>query len=202
MKLLLLVLCAMFLALVACDDNPVTSGNVGVPVDRNIVQIETSMGTIEIELLYEEAPATVMNFRRYVAAGFYDGLLIHRVIPDFIVQGGGIRANMTAKPPTYDPIENEANNGLSNLRGTIAMARTSEPQSATSQFFINLKDNTFLDYKSSTPQGWGYAVFGRVVSGMDVVDAIAAIPTGTSGGFNDVPTTPVIIESVSGPLWF
>jgi cyclophilin family peptidyl-prolyl cis-trans isomerase len=149
------------------------------------------MGDFEIELFREEAPVSTDNFVRYVNSGFHDGLIIHRVIANFMIQGGMFDENLEQKLATYPPIQNEAGNGLQNLRGTISMARTSDPQSATSSFFINTKDNPFLDHKDNTPQGFGYAVFGRVISGMDVVDAIGVVPTGTMNGLNDVPLTPV-----------
>ena len=154
------------------------------------------MGVIDIELFPKRAPVTVANFLRYASEGFYDSLIIHRVIPDFIIQGGGFTVTMAPRPATHGPIVNEAPHGLSNLRGTIAMARTSDPHSATSLFFINLKDNTFLDYRNDTTTGFGYAVFGRVVNEMDVVDDIAAVQTGALNGFNDVPITPIVIHGV------
>ncbi|HEX6790063.1 MAG TPA: peptidylprolyl isomerase [Candidatus Krumholzibacteria bacterium] len=154
------------------------------------------MGDITIELFRDDSPVTTENFIRYVQDGFYDGLIFHRVIDNFMIQGGGFDANLEQKS-TYPPIENEAGNGLSNLRGTVSMARTSVVNSATSQFFINLKDNLFLDHRDDTAPGYGYAVFGRVSSGMDVVDAIGNVPTGIMNGFNDVPVTPVVITRVS-----
>ena len=158
-----------------------------------IVELRTNKGTIVVQLDRDKAPKTVENFLRYVREGHYDGTIFHRVIPNFMIQGGGMTVDMKEKP-THSPIPNEADNGLKNLRGTIAMARTSDPHSATAQFFINLKDNAFLDHTAPTSQGWGYAVFGRVVEGMDVVDAIARVPTGTRGFHQDVPTEPVVIE--------
>ena len=181
-----------------CDDESGTVGAPAAPEDDSTVHVSTSMGSFDIELYPDQAPVTVDNFLDYVHDCFYDDLLIHRVIADFIIQGGGYTVDLEPVN-TRDPIPNEADNGLSNLRGTIAMARTSDPQSATSQFFINLKDNLFLDFKSETPQGWGYAVFGRVVAGMDVVDAIAAVATGSQNGMNDTPLTPVIIYSIQAP---
>lgn len=181
----------------ACEDDASAPGGAAVaPLDENIVHVRTSMGSFDIGLYPTSAPITVDNFLGYVNSGFYDGLTFHRVIPDFMIQGGGFTPALMPRDPR-DPIPNEAANGLSNLRGTIAMARTSHPQSATSQFFINLKDNPFLDYKSDTPQGYGYAVFGRVVSGMDVVDAIGSVATESKQGMNDVPVRAVIIYSVS-----
>ena len=158
------------------------------------VVLETSKGKIVLELYADKAPVTVKNFLAYVDAKFYDGTIFHRVIPNFMIQGGGFTADMNQKP-TNDPIKNEADNGLKNQRGTIAMARTNVPDSATSQFFINSVSNDFLNFKSKSAQGWGYAVFGKVVEGLDVVDAISAVKTGTSGRFRDVPAEPVVIKS-------
>ena len=158
------------------------------------VVLETSKGKIVLELYPDKAPVTVKNFLAYVDARFYDGTIFHRVIPNFMIQGGGFTADMNQKP-TNDPIQNEADNGLKNQRGTIAMARTNVPDSATSQFFINSVSNDFLNFKSKSAQGWGYAVFGKVVEGLDVVDAISAVKTGTSGRFRDVPAEPVVIKS-------
>jgi peptidyl-prolyl cis-trans isomerase B (cyclophilin B) len=158
------------------------------------VRLVTSLGDIVVELDREKAPKTVDNFLSYVREGFYDGTIFHRVIDGFMIQGGGFTQDFVKKP-THAPIENEADNGLANARGTIAMARTSAPQSATAQFFINVVDNDFLNYQSPTPRGWGYAVFGKVVEGMDVVDKIRTTPTGPGGPFRkDVPRTPVVIE--------
>lgn len=156
------------------------------------VTLETSKGNITLELDTDKAPVTVENFLKYVNDEFYDGTIFHRVIPNFMVQGGGFLPGMIQKS-TEDPIKNEADNGLSNDRGTIAMARTNDPHSASSQFFINHKDNGFLDHTAPDGQGWGYCVFGKVTEGMDVVDAIAAVSTGTSGGHGDVPEEDVII---------
>ncbi|HWQ94830.1 MAG TPA: peptidylprolyl isomerase [Gammaproteobacteria bacterium] len=157
------------------------------------IALTTSMGKIVLELDEKKAPNTVANFLGYVKKGHYNGLVFHRVISGFMIQGGGFDKNMQEKP-TAAPIENEADNGLTNLRDTIAMARTNDPHSATAQFFINVADNAMLDFKSKTMQGWGYAVFGKVVEGMDVVDKIREVPTGSKGMFQDVPQTPVIIE--------
>ncbi|CAK0782205.1 peptidyl-prolyl cis-trans isomerase A [Gammaproteobacteria bacterium] len=157
------------------------------------VLLETRLGSITLELDAEKAPKSTENFLSYAKGGFYDGTLFHRVIKGFMIQGGGFTADMTQKP-TQAPLENEAKNGLKNLRGTIAMARTSYPHSATSQFFINHKDNHVLDYPGQ--DGWGYAVFGKVVEGMAVVDKIAEVATGTSKGMRDVPIEPVLIEHV------
>lgn len=164
--------------------------------DNPRVLLETSKGSITLELDAEKAPKSVENFLAYVDAGFYDGTVFHRVIPDFMIQGGGYLESMDRKE-TRLPIQNEADNGLKNERGTLALARTSDPHSATSQFFINLKDNDFLNHRGKSPQGWGYAVFGRVTSGMEVVDAIAAEPTGIRAGMQDVPNTPVLIQRAS-----
>ena len=157
--------------------------------------IETSQGTITAELNADNAPVTVENFLRYVDEGFFDQTIFHRVIPDFMIQGGGLTAEMKERP-AHDPIANEAGNGLKNDRGTLAMARTSEPNSATSQFFINTADNGFLNHRDETPEGFGYAVFGRVVEGMDVVDRIQAVATRSVGYHENVPVTPVVIESI------
>ena len=158
--------------------------------------IETSKGTITLELDEERAPQTVANFAEYAKAGFYDGTIFHRVIDGFMIQGGGFTRNMDQKP-TRAPIRNEAMNGLKNARGTIAMARTMVVDSATSQFFINLVDNDFLDFTSPTPQGFGYAVFGAVTDGMDVVDAIAKVKTGFNGPHQNVPEDPIVIKKVT-----
>jgi cyclophilin family peptidyl-prolyl cis-trans isomerase len=169
----------------------------GALADEPKVRMETSVGTITIELFPDKAPATVKNFLGYADEGFYNGTVFHRVIPGFMIQGGGYTPQMQEKP-THAPIKNEADNGLKNDRGTIAMARTSEPNSATSQFFINLKSNDFLNHTGKSLRGWGYAVFGKVISGMDVVDKIAAVTTGTHPkGLKDVPKTPVVIEKVT-----
>lgn len=161
--------------------------------DGPSVQMATSQGTIVVELNDEKAPKTVENFLHYVDADFYAGTIFHRVIPGFMIQGGGLTDDMQKKP-VKDPVENEAKNGLKNRRGTIAMARTGDPHSATAQFFINHADNDNLDYPSF--DGWGYAVFGKVTDGMDVVDAIAAVPTGIRRGRKDVPATTIVIESI------
>lgn len=158
------------------------------------VMISTSMGDIKLELYPEKAPKTVENFLAYVDEGFYSGTIFHRVINGFMIQGGGMTADMNQKP-THAPIKNEANNGLKNLRGTIAMARTGVVDSATGQFFINVVDNGFLDFRSETPQGYGYCVFGKVIEGIDVVDKIKAVKTGKTGMYQDVPETAVTILS-------
>ena len=156
------------------------------------VKLETSLGDIIVELYPEKAPVTVANFLQYVKGGFYDGTIFHRVIPTFMIQGGGFDANMNEKS-TKAPIKNEADNGLSNDRYTIAMARTGDPNSASAQFFINVADNRPLNHTAKTMQGWGYAVFGKVVKGQEVVDKIKAVPTDTKGMFENVPVTPVVI---------
>ena len=158
-----------------------------------MVVLTTNFGDIKIELFAEEAPKTVENFLNYVTSGFYDGVIFHRVIPGFMVQGGGMLPGMEEKDGNAS-IKNEANNGLKNDRGTLAMARTQDPHSASSQFFINSADNAFLNFRSETPDGWGYCVFAKVVEGMDVVDKISAVETGRSGYHQDVPTEEVIIE--------
>lgn len=157
------------------------------------VKMTTSLGTFVVELDHVKAPLTSANFVDYVKSGFYDGTLFHRVIPGFMAQGGGFDTSFKQKP-TKAPIKNEADNGLKNERGTLAMARTNDPNSATSQFFINYKDNGFLNYTSPTPSGWGYAVFGKVIEGMDVVDEMAKQPTGNRGMHQDVPKTDIVIE--------
>jgi cyclophilin family peptidyl-prolyl cis-trans isomerase len=164
--------------------------------DTTIVQMDTSKGQIILELYDDKAPSTVANFVSYAKDGFFDGTIFHRVIPGFMIQGGGFTADMKQKP-ARDPIKNEANNGLKNDLGTIAMARTSYPHSATSQFFINVKNNDFLNFSSETPQGWGYAVFGKVTEGMEVVNSIVQVPTGRNGPHQDVPVEPVTIEKVT-----
>ena len=160
------------------------------------VELQTSAGTIRIELDAEKAPRSAANFVDYVRRGHYDGTVFHRVIKSFMIQGGGFDTAMKQKP-TAAPIPNEANNGLKNKKYTLAMARTSDPHSASAQFFINTVDNDFLDFRAETPQGWGYAVFGRVVSGSEVVDAIAKVPTGRSGFHDDVPLEAVVIEKAT-----
>ena len=161
-------------------------------MDMPYVELETTMGNIVIELNQEKAPNTVANFLEYVKSGHYDGTIFHRVIDGFMIQGGGMDANMKEKS-TNAPIQNEADIGLKNEVGTIAMARTSDPHSATAQFFINVKDNSFLNFSGKNPQGWGYAVFGKVTEGMDIVNKIKGVPTGKYGFHADVPTTPVVI---------
>jgi len=158
-----------------------------------VVQLETSMGKIKVELYPDKAPVTVKNFLTYVREGHYDGLIFHRVIKDFMVQGGGFTKEMKEKRPAHPPIKNEAGNGLRNDRGTIAMARTNVVDSATAQFFVNVVNNDFLNHMDETPRGFGYAVFGKVIEGMEVVDKIRAVPTGRFSMFQDVPREPVTI---------
>ncbi len=160
------------------------------------VAVKTSMGSFTIELHEKEAPETVRNFLAYVDEGFYAGTIFHRVIEDFMIQGGGLDREMSRKK-TRDPIANEAMNKLKNRAGTVAMARTSAPNSATSQFFVNVVDNPMLDYRDTSAEGIGYCVFGKVVEGMEVVEKIRSVPTGVKNGMRDVPTTPVVIESIT-----
>lgn len=177
----------------AADATPTTGGTMST---NPKVLLETSKGNITIELDAKNAPISTENFLGYVRDGFYNGLVFHRVIPSFMIQGGGMTADMKEKA-TKAPIKNEANNGLKNMRGTLAMARTNVPHSASSQFFINTKDNDFLNFRSETPQGWGYAVFGKVTEGMDVVDAIEGVKTGSKGRHDDVPVEPVTINKAT-----
>jgi cyclophilin family peptidyl-prolyl cis-trans isomerase len=164
-------------------------------MSTNVV-VETDLGDIEIELFDDKAPKSVANFLQYVESGHYAGTVFHRVIPGFMAQGGGYDANMEKKP-VKEPVENEADNGLKNERGTVAMARTSEPHSATAQFFINVKDNGFLDHTAKDGSGWGYAVFGKVTSGMDIVDKIVGVKTGPKGPFTkDAPEENITIKGV------
>ncbi|MGC9386895.1 MAG: peptidylprolyl isomerase [Hydrogenovibrio sp.] len=161
-----------------------------------IVLIQTSLGDIEAELYPEKAPESVKNFLRYVNEGFYDGTIFHRVISNFMIQGGGFTPTLQKKP-THAPIQNEADNGLRNRIGTLAMARTNDPHSATSQFFINVGQNTFLDFRDKTPRAYGYAVFGRVIKGMKVVNQIRQVPTGFKNGMGDVPNQTVEIIKIT-----
>jgi cyclophilin family peptidyl-prolyl cis-trans isomerase len=160
------------------------------------VQFETSKGNIVIELDAENAPLSVENFITYVKSGHYDGTIFHRVIPSFMIQGGGFDIDMKQKS-TNATIQNEANNGIKNVKGSISMARTSAPHSASSQFFINVTDNSMLDFTSESPQGWGYAVFGQVVEGLDIVLTIEEVATGNQGGHQDVPLEPVVINKAT-----
>lgn len=163
------------------------------PANDTLVKLVTNMGDIVVRLDSRRAPITTANFIQYVKSGHYDGTIFHRVIKDFMVQGGGFTKDMKEKR-ALAPIRNEANNGLKNRKYTIAMARTADPHSASAQFFINTHDNDFLDFKSQTPEGWGYAVFGQVIQGQDVVDKLEAAQTGQRGHFDDVPLTPLIIK--------
>ena len=160
-----------------------------------MVIIRTTFGEIQLELDAEKAPKTVENFIKYATEGYYDGTIFHRVIDNFMIQGGGFDSDMQQKP-TGEPVENEADNGLKNDFGTVAMARTTEPHSATAQFFINVKDNDFLNHSGKNMQGWGYTVFGKITAGSEVLDKIRAVPTTSRNGHQDVPSDPVIIESV------
>lgn len=165
-------------------------------MDHPQVAFDTTAGRIVIELNEQKAPKTVANFIDYVKSGHYNGTIFHRVINDFMIQGGGFDKEMHQKP-TKAPIQNEADNGLTNEAGTIAMARTSDPHSASAQFFINVKNNSFLNYSSKSTQGWGYAVFGKVIQGMDVVNQIKTVKTGNYAGHGDVPTTPIVINTAT-----
>jgi peptidyl-prolyl cis-trans isomerase B (cyclophilin B) len=161
--------------------------------DSIMVELHTNHGVIKLELNAEKAPKSVENFLNYVKAGHYDNTVFHRVIDGFMIQGGGFEPGMKQKP-TAEPINNEANNGLKNENGSVAMARTNDPHSATAQFFINVNDNDFLNHSSPTPQGWGYTVFGKVVEGMDIVEKIKKVKTGSKGFHQDVPVDDVVIE--------
>ena len=161
-----------------------------------MITLHTNYGDIELELDFEKAPKSAANFKQYAEDGFYNGTIFHRVINNFMIQGGGFDENMSQKK-TRDTIENEADNGLKNDTGTIAMARTADPHSATAQFFINVADNDFLNHSSKTSQGWGYAVFGKVTNGMDVVEKLKTVKTGSAGPHQDVPVEAVVIERVT-----
>ncbi|BCD98510.1 peptidylprolyl isomerase [Marinagarivorans cellulosilyticus] len=161
-----------------------------------MITLHTNYGDIELELDFDKAPKSAANFKQYAEDGFYNGTIFHRVINNFMIQGGGFDENMSQKK-TRDTIENEADNGLKNDTGTIAMARTADPHSATAQFFINVADNDFLNHSSKTSQGWGYAVFGKVTNGMDVVEKLKTVKTGSAGPHQDVPAEAVVIERVT-----
>lgn len=193
MKKLSFILLALVLG--ACSDQGQNT-NTPAATEKPRVLMQTTMGDIVIELYPQKAPQSVANFLQYVDDGFYNGTIFHRVINGFMIQGGGFTEEMVQKQ-TRPPIMNEADNGLRNTTGTIAMARTMDPHSATAQFFINVNNNTNLDFREKTPRAWGYAVFGRVVDGMGVVQAIKGVETGTRGPYRDVPTTNVIIKKVS-----
>ena len=189
----LLVMCLALVLGIGCAALPAAPSSAATNGGKIVkVKLQTSMGDITLELDGEKAPATVENFVQYVKDGFYDGVIFHRVIDGFMIQGGGFTPDMKQKP-TRAPIKNEADNGLKNDVYTIAMARTPDPHTASAQFFINVKDNDFLNFSAPTPSGWGYAVFGKVIDGSDVVDAIAKVNTGNFGPFGDVPLEPVII---------
>jgi peptidyl-prolyl cis-trans isomerase B (cyclophilin B) len=164
--------------------------------ETKVVHLKTNVGTIVLELAADKAPKSVANFLEYVNEGFYEGTIFHRVIDNFVIQGGGFGPGMTQKM-TKPPVQNEANNGLRNARGTVAMARTSDPHSATSQFFFNIVDNDFLNYTAPTPQGWGYCVFGKIIDGLNVLDQMKGVPTGSKLGHKDVPLTDIILEKVT-----
>jgi peptidyl-prolyl cis-trans isomerase B (cyclophilin B) len=187
MKIKLIIVLGALVTLITAGASMAVAGNPKV-------EMETSKGKMVIELFPEKAPETVKNFLNYVEAKFYDGTIFHRVIPKFMIQGGGFTSDMKKKTGGT-PIKNEADNGLKNERGTIAMARTGDPHSATAQFFINSANNDFLNHKSKTQQGWGYVVFGKVISGMDVVNAISAVKTVTRGGYRDIPAETIEIRS-------
>jgi peptidyl-prolyl cis-trans isomerase B (cyclophilin B) len=172
----------------------VFTGAEDVAAENPKVLLDTSKGEVVIELYPDKAPDTVKNFLNYVDTKFFDGTIFHRVIPNFMIQGGGFTDDMKQKP-TQAPIKNEADTGIKNDRGTIAMARTGDPHSATGQFFINTVDNDFLNHKNKTPQGWGYAAFGKVIKGMETVDAISAVKTSNRGSYQDVPVEAVVIKS-------
>ena len=172
--------------------------NIGVNAEmttNTIISIKTTSGDIKIELFDDKAPKTSQNFKEYIKSGYFNDTIFHRVIKDFMIQGGGFTSDMQQKE-TLPPIENEANNMVMNERGTIAMARTNDPHSASAQFFINLKDNNFLNFKDETIQGWGYCVFGKVLEGMETVDEIAKVKTGSYGPHQDVPNEPIIIKEI------
>ncbi len=188
MKSLITSLLALLLCFTMQSSHSLTQGN------KIMVKLHTNHGVITLQLDAEKAPNTVKNFLEYVNSGFYSNTIFHRVIEDFMIQGGGFEPDMTQKKVNA-PIQNEAANGLSNKKYTIAMARTNDPHSATAQFFINVKDNNFLDYTAANSQGYGYCVFGKVIEGMEVVDAIRKVKTGNKSGFQDVPKESVIITS-------
>ncbi len=185
---------AVIIAILIVFGVVLAAGAADQPVGNPKVVLETSKGKIVIELYLQKAPETVVNFLDYVDAKFYDGTIFHRVIPNFMIQGGGFTSDMKRKPGK-GPIKNEADRGLKNDRGTIAMARTGDPHSATAQFFINSANNDFLDHKNKTQQGWGYAAFGKVIEGMKVVDAISAVKTTKRGGYRDAPVEPIVITT-------
>lgn len=162
-----------------------------------MITLHTNYGDIVIELDFDNAPNTAANFQKYAEEGFYNGTIFHRVINGFMIQGGGMTEDLSEKKEKYAPIQNEADNGLKNVEGSLAMARTSDPHSATAQFFINVKDNSFLNHSAKNNQGWGYAVFGKVTAGLDVVNKIKGVKTGSKGHHQDVPLEAVIIQNVT-----
>jgi cyclophilin family peptidyl-prolyl cis-trans isomerase len=186
---------ALFLLLFAAQ-NPAAAQTATPVAQAPVVIVDTTAGAITIQLLPDKAPDSVANFLQYVRDGFYSGTVFHRVVPGYVIQGGGYTAELVEKA-TRAPVHNEADNGLSNVRGSVAMARTRSVRSATSQFFINLANNARLDHHGLAPDDYGYAVFGRVIAGMDVVDRIAAMPTTSREGMDDVPVTPVVIKSIT-----
>jgi len=203
-SLLFTLVCNSAVAATTQQPSPESGSNEPAPfagllkrASNPVVSLSTNRGDIVVELFEEEAPQSVRNFLYYVNSGYYTDTIFHRVIPDFMIQGGGFTESMQKKAGLADTIENEADNGLKNERGTLAMARTQDPHSATSQFFINAKDNDFLDFKAKSRSGWGYAVFGRVIQGMDIVEAIENSTTTTKSGYRDVPKQAVIMERVS-----
>jgi cyclophilin family peptidyl-prolyl cis-trans isomerase len=203
MKRIIFIIGLLMMSLMACnaadkssESNKATQSHGEKMAANPKVKIETTLGDITIELDATKAPTSTENFISYVKDGFYDGTIFHRVIPNFMIQGGGMKPDMSEKA-TKAPIKNEANNGLKNTRGTVAMARTNDPHSASSQFFINVKDNAFLDHRSEDMQGWGYAVFAKVVDGMDVVDKIEKVKTGNKGFHQDVPEEAVMMNKVT-----
>lgn len=199
MRILLALLILIAFPLSAQENGAAESATETETTENTTLILHTSLGSITIELFEDKAPKSSANFLEYARAGHYDGTLFHRVIDNFMIQGGGFDADFNQKP-TNDPIENEADNGLENKRGTLAMARTGDPHSATSQFFINVVDNTFLNHRSkASGQTWGYAVFGQVTEGMDIVDAIRKVETTHHGMHQDVPAEPVILERVEIP---
>lgn len=187
---LIIIIFAAFIGLTLCTANAWAKQG-----ETKVVKFSTNMGDIVIELYSKEAPQTVGNFMNYVKSGHYEGTVFHRIVPGFVIQGGGMTADMGMKK-TNPPIKNEADNGLKNDQYWLSMARTQDPNSATCQFFINLEDNEFLNHTGKNPEGWGYAVFGKVIEGMDVVDAMGKVETGTKGYYQDVPKEPIIVESV------
>lgn len=197
---ILFSVCAATLLLAGCSGPEVEVAPVQEPETvketKTMILMKTTQGDIKLELDAEKAPNTVANFLKYVESGHYSNTIFHRVISNFMIQGGGFTADMAQKPASHT-VDNEANNGLKNEIGTIAMARTSDPHSAGAQFFINTKDNGFLNHSAPTQQGWGYCVFGKVVEGMDVVEAIDGVATGNTGGFGDVPREPIVITEIT-----